>query len=302
MCGRPSGDYLTSPRPSGRALRTPRRRGAYQGWDGHLGAGAPSVRFDRDPARHLSSRRCRAVDPQSVWVVVGRHAPRPSGGGRPRRSRAGPGGSARLLASRVLGRRRPGCRLSRPARAPARPGWRPPTPVPPVLNAPSAEPVRKAGPAMSRWAHGVPASTNSRRNAAATSAPPARSVPDRAEVGDGGVELAARLRRDRQLPERLARPAAAASSTRCAVASSVAITPGGPVAQRHDRGAGQRGHVDDEVGGVGVAAGQRVGHDQAALGVGVAVLDRRAAVDGQHVGGPVGRAGRHVLGQRRRTR
>ena len=44
------------------------------------------------------------------------------------------------------------------------------------------------------------------------------------------------------------------------------------------------------------APGQRVGEDQAALGVGVEDLDGRAAVDGDHVAGALGGAAGHVLG------
>ena len=62
--------------------------------------------------------------------------------------------------------------------------------------------------------------------------------------------------------------------------------------------AGQGGDVDDRVRVVLGGAGQRVGQDETALGVGVEHLDGLAAVHAQHVAGAGGGAGRHVLGER----
>ena len=56
-------------------------------------------------------------------------------------------------------------------------------------------------------------------------------------------------------------------------------------AERDDDGAGQRRDVDDPLGALAVAPGERVGEDQAALGVGVVDLDRLAVELGDDVAG-----------------
>ena len=57
------------------------------------------------------------------------------------------------------------------------------------------------------------------------------------------------------------------------------MTPAVRGAERDELRAGERGDVDDQVGGVLGGAGERVRQDQAALGVGVEHLDGLAAVD-----------------------
>ena len=61
------------------------------------------------------------------------------------------------------------------------------------------------------------------------------------------------------------------------------ITPATCVAEGPHAGTGERGDVDDRVGALLGRQHQGVGHDQAALGVGVDDLDGRAAANGDHV-------------------
>src|SRR5690606_42157298 len=68
-------------------------------------------------------------------------------------------------------------------------------------------------------------------------------------------------------------------------------------AQRHHLRAGERRGVDQVVGLVLAGADDRVGEDQAALGVGVEDLDGRAAVLGEDVARALRGTRRHVLGR-----
>src|SRR5699024_8182536 len=61
---------------------------------------------------------------------------------------------------------------------------------------------------------------------------------------------------------------------------------------------GERGHVDEQIGLVGVGVGEGIGEHQAALGVGVRDLDPLAAAHREHVAGTLRRRPGHVLGQR----
>ena len=72
----------------------------------------------------------------------------------------------------------------------------------------------------------------------------------------------------------------------------VAHHAGDLVAERDDHVAGQGRDVDDHVGLLLGGADQRVGQDQAALGVGVEHLDRGAVAHGEYVAGAHRRAGR----------
>jgi hypothetical protein len=78
-------------------------------------------------------------------------------------------------------------------------------------------------------------------------------------------------------------------STRSRAMSMRGRTAPAAAAQRHARGAGQRGQVDDQLGLALGAVGQRVAQDHAAFGVGVADLDVQALARLEHVA----RAGRH---------
>ena len=73
----------------------------------------------------------------------------------------------------------------------------------------------------------------------------------------------------------------AAAPNSSAVASFVRVQAGARVAERHDAGAGERRVVDEEVGLERARVGERVGEDQAALGVGVDDLDGLAVERGQ---------------------
>ena len=81
--------------------------------------------------------------------------------------------------------------------------------------------------------------------------------------------------------------------------SSLDMIAAGTAAEGDDLGTRERRDVDDDVGGVLGRAGQRVAHDEPALGVGVEHLDGLAAVGDEDVGRAGRRAGRHVLGHGR---
>ena len=69
-------------------------------------------------------------------------------------------------------------------------------------------------------------------------------------------------------------------------------------AERDARGAGQRAHVDQQVGRLLVGQRQRVGQDQPAFGVGVADLDGEALARAVDVERPEGVAGNRILDRR----
>ena len=90
----------------------------------------------------------------------------------------------------------------------------------------------------------------------------------------------------RQPPEQLAGDRRRPRSTLLGPVVVVGDQPGVGRAERDDDGAGQRRDVDDPLGALARAPGERVGEDQPALGVGVVDLDRLAVELGDDVAGP----------------
>ena len=66
-------------------------------------------------------------------------------------------------------------------------------------------------------------------------------------------------------------------------------------ARRDPRRAGQGRAIDQKLRFLAIALGQGVGQDQAALGVGIADLDRATVAGGEHVAGTEGIAGNRVV-------
>jgi hypothetical protein len=161
-----------------------------------------------------------------------------------------------------------------------------PKPVAPLARMPASTSERPV-PAMSRCAHGR-SPTNSRRKRAAVTAPPPCA----------GSDVRRRRRPSRGLDGRSARGASA-------TASHQVVTPGSRRARREgpssvaktgamDRARAIRAapvRVATSTRTVGVeglvGVGECVSEDDAALGVGVADLDRATAVLGDDVAGPV---------------
>ena len=172
--------------PPGRARRLDRRPGATR------------------PDRHRRRRRSCASGPASwpcrCWSWV-RTRPPPSasctagGSTRPWRTRrcAGPSrptprGDHRLRSPGLSGGTGGGTtRASSTSR-------RTPHPVPPLVISRSSLSLQ-AVPAMSRWTHGMPSPTNSRRNSPAMIEPACVGPADVAQVGHLGVEVASGSRR-----------------------------------------------------------------------------------------------------------
>ena len=105
---------------------------------------------------------------------------------------------------------------------------------------------------------------------------------NRAQVGDLRVELAADLARDGQSPDVF---------TSCLRRIEHQIS--GRIVSGHEPGrtlpkcyhtrASQGCYIDQQIGLVLVRPGNGIGHDESPFGVGVAVLHRLAAIDGQYV-------------------
>ena len=186
--------------------------------------------------------------------------------------------------------------------SPSRTSVRTATPVPPDPVNPQPPPVLNAGPAMSRWAHGMRSSESvlradelAQEHAGQEHAGHGHPELGVREVGDvrlqQGLEIAGERHRPHGLVD-VVRGGAHPLDQRV-----VAHQPRDAVPERDDLRAGQGGDVDDRVGLLVARGGERVGHHEPALRVGVQHLDGRAAVDPEHVVRADRGAGRHVLGE-----
>ena len=156
---------------------------------------------------------------------------------------------------------------------------------------------------MSRWAQ-VRFPTKCRRNRAAVIEPPPMCL------STGTCRRSATCERhgllvlldQRHVPRQLA-GRVAGGHERVGQVGVAGVQRGVLLAEPERGGARERGDVDEHVGVEGgVRPGQRVGQDQAALGVGVGDLDGGAVPHRQHVTRAVGRATEVVLGERQHGR
>ena len=268
------------------------------------GRGGPLIR-NIDAPDTAAVHRC---PPHAGGERAHRHPPPAQSGHRARRRRqavslpAPPGRTTRAAAGRA--RRDPDRARERWIRALAAPTFdgskcrasstsrRAPKPVGP-LGIHRVVVSACAVPAMSMCAQGVVPTNSSRKSAAVID--PAFGPAEVRHVGDSGVELVAVTPDQRQWPGRLVGllPRRLDLSDDALV---VAHHSGDFGAERAQARPGEGRDVDDGVGAVLDRQGERVGHHQAAFGVGVHHLDGLAVTHGEHVAELHGRARRHVVG------
>jgi hypothetical protein len=121
--------------------------------------------------------------------------------------------------------------------------------------------------------------------------------PDVAQVGDAAVEALAQVVGQRERPHRFAH---GVSGVEQSPAEDLVVGhhARGAVAEGDHAGPGERGDVDDRIGLRLGREAERVGQDQASLGIGVEHLDRLAVAGPQHVADARGVTAEHVVGQR----
>ncbi len=171
---------------------------------------------------------------------------------------------------------------------------RTPYPVPPADSSPSSS-SPNAGPAMSRWAHGIPSPTNRRRNSAATIVPAGRPPTFfRSAIFDSRSRAIVAVQR--QWPQGLAGSFGSGLNLR-GERLVVAEHCRDFAAERDHGRARERGEVDDGGGMLFARGHQSVGQDQPAFGVGVEHLDRRPVAIADDVADPFRVATEHVVGE-----
>ena len=165
----------------------------------------------------------------------------------------------------------------------------------PWASSPSAPLSLKAGPAMSRWLHGMPSPTNSLRKMPAVEHAALGAALVR-QVGVDRVEARTQLLSAAASATWPRRPSAAASRTRVRKSSSLPMT--AAVLASATTCAPVRVAMSTMASGLRLRGqGDAVTEDHAALGVGVEHLDGRAAAHRHDVARALGRGARHVLGQ-----